>query len=157
MNVLFVVSVTNQEIKWNALRHCIVLLLYRWGRMLPTFSHKFLLFYLQQLASKNFQSHRMSRKPAFFYRGPIIMCYISNLRKFSFITINWCPIFQQGGTGGAVDQRPHLPQSVSKKSLVARNCSIFLNRFLRKIKAFISGQSSRKVACNPFFDTLLNS
>jgi len=43
---------------------------------------------------------------------------------------------------------------VSKKSLMARNCSIFLNSFLRKIKAFISGQPSRKVACDTFFDTL---
>ena len=47
------------------------------------------------------------------------------------------------------------PKSVSKKSLMARNCPIFLNCFLRKIKAFISGQPSRKVACGAFFDTLL--
>jgi hypothetical protein len=45
-------------------------------------------------------------------------------------------------------------KSVSKKSLMARNCPIFLNCFLRKIKAFISGQPSRKVACGTFFDTL---
>src|ERR687895_2253855 len=38
---------------------------------------------------------------------------------------------------------------------MARNCPIFLNCFLRKIKAFISGQPSRKVACGTFFDTLL--
>src|SRR5687768_3479715 len=38
---------------------------------------------------------------------------------------------------------------------MARNCPIFLNCLLRKIKAFISGQPSRKVACGIFFDTLL--
>jgi len=37
---------------------------------------------------------------------------------------------------------------------MAQNCPIFLNCFLRKIKAFISGLPSRKVACGTFFDTL---
>ena len=51
-------------------------------------------------------------------------------------------------------ERSKAGKSVSKKSLMARNCSIFLKRFLKKIKAFISRQFSRKVACDTFFDTL---
>jgi hypothetical protein len=52
------------------------------------------------------------------------------------------------------NERSKARKSVSKKFLMAQNCPIFLNRFLKNSKAFISRQFSRKVAGDTFFDTL---